>query len=229
MTDVIRHGYIGVAGIAKNHAGKLSEVPGVVHHAAADIKQEPLDAFAERFEVPRTASSTTGRCSPIPSSTRSASAPSTSSTASRRSPPFLEIANRPDEVLCPWGDWDHATWETEDLATAFVRFADGATMHIESSFAAHVEKNRANVEIMGTVGGARYDPLTVFTDLNGYMVDVTPNYIGKEDGFAEKMRFFAEHVRGGPNLCPGDAGRAVQKSLDGIYASARTGCEVVLD
>jgi predicted dehydrogenase len=142
---------------------------------------------------------------------------------------FLEIANKPNDVLAPWGDWDHETWQSEDLATGYVRFDNGATMHIESSFVAHIEKEDNDVVIMGKQGGARFSEATVFTNQNGYMVDTKPAYLGKDDGFSYKMRHFVDCCRNGtPCEASGEDGRAVQQILDGLYASAKAGREITL-
>jgi hypothetical protein len=92
------------------------------------------------------------------------------------------LGNQKPAALCHWGPWDHSTYTVEDLATGWVRFAGGATLSIESSFAAHIEKDVWTLQLMGTKGGALYDPVTVFTDQNGFMVDVKPGYLGRLTG-----------------------------------------------
>ena len=142
---------------------------------------------------------------------------------------FLEIANRPNDVLCPWGDWDHSTWQTEDLATGYIRFADSSTMHISSSFAAHIEEEDNEVQLMGTHGGVRFSDATVFTNQHGYMINSKPAYLGKDSDFAVKMAHFVACCRDGvPCQASGEDGLTIQAILDGLYESARLGREVRL-
>jgi len=137
------------------------------------------------------------------------------------------LGNKPCNVACPWSNWDHKTYTVEDLATGMIRFENGAMLSIEASFAAHIEEDVWNLQIMGDKGGAIYNPAKVFSDRSGYMLNSTPAFVGKWDAFERKMRHFVEVVRDGKtNLSSGEAGLAVQKILDGVYASAEAGREV---
>jgi len=98
---------------------------------------------------------------------------------------------------------------------------------IESSFAAHIEKDLFTIQIMGTKGGATLDPLQIFTDDQGYMLNLTPAFAGSGDSFEYKMRHFIECVRDGKKCeAPGEDGLAVQRILDAIYKSAGVKHEV---
>ena len=139
------------------------------------------------------------------------------------------LGDQPMTALCQWPNWDHKTYTVEDLAIGFVRFANGAVMVIESSFAAHIEKDVWNFQIMGTKAGATFDPPVVFTDHDGYQWNQTPAYVGKDDIFAVKMKHFVDVCRGErANDSSGEHGLMVQQILDGIYKSAETGREVAI-
>jgi predicted dehydrogenase len=142
---------------------------------------------------------------------------------------YTYIGDQKPEALCSWGAWDYKTYTVEDLAVGFVRFANGATLTVESSFAAHIEKDVFTIQVMGTKGGATYDPLQIFTDDQGYMVNLTPAFAGSGDNFAYKMSHFVECVRDGKKSeAPGEDGLAVQRILDAIYKSASLKREVRL-
>lgn len=139
------------------------------------------------------------------------------------------IGNRPDETENLWPHWDHELYDVEDLAVGHVRFANGASMVVEASFAAHLERETNDVQIFGTRGGAVFSKAQVFTDMNGYMMNLTPGYLRKTDVWIEKMRHFIEVCRGmRANASSGEDGLAVQKILNGIYAAAEAGREVTL-
>jgi predicted dehydrogenase len=142
---------------------------------------------------------------------------------------FTYLGDRKPDVKTAWGDWDWATYTVEDLAVGFVRFDTGAVMTVESSFAAHIEKDVAAVQILGTRGGLTSDPPRLFSDANGYMLDAGPSYVGKEDMFAVKMASFVDVAKGkAANRCPGEDGLAVQQILEGLYRSAAEGREVAI-
>jgi len=142
---------------------------------------------------------------------------------------WTSIGNRPCTVRCPWGAWKHEDYTVEDLLVGFVRFADGSTLSIETSFAAHVEAERFDVQIMGSDGGGSFDPPRVFHDQNGYMLTSEPAFVGKEQPFAEKMRHFVEVCRDDrANEASGHDGLAVQRIIGGLYRSADAGREVEL-
>ena len=143
---------------------------------------------------------------------------------------FTYMGNKKSNVVSQWPNWDYKTYTVEDLAVGQIRFENGAILHIESSFVAHIEKNVMNFELMGEKGGASWNPPTIFRDDNGYMVNTTPGWLPRSDfgsHFGLKMRKFVEHVLyDGPTLAPAEHGLMVQKMLDAIYTSAEKGQEV---
>jgi predicted dehydrogenase len=137
---------------------------------------------------------------------------------------YTYLGNRKPAALGPWGAWDHKTYTVEDLAVGMLRFRGGASLVIESSFAAHIEKDVWNVTVMGEKGGAQFEPPMLFRDENGVMVNVVPSHLGDTDAFLKKVRHFIACVKNGETCeAPGEDGLAVQKMLDAVYRSAETG------
>ncbi|HEV8377381.1 MAG TPA: Gfo/Idh/MocA family oxidoreductase [Tepidisphaeraceae bacterium] len=144
------------------------------------------------------------------------------------------MGNKPSSVVSMWPNWDHKTYNVEDLAIGQVRFENGAIMHIEASFAAHVEKDLWNFTLVGDKGGATWDPPAIFSDRAGTMINSTPAFLSKDTDFTSlfrlKLRNFVDGVlHNKPLEAPGEAGLAVQKILDGVYRSAESGREVKID
>ena len=141
------------------------------------------------------------------------------------------LGNRPSQVVSRWPNWDYQTYNVEDLAVGQVRFENGAVMQIESSFCAHLEKDRMAWEILGTKGGFSTDNETLYLDQAGTMLNAhaafLPDHANPID-FIAKLRNFTDAIRlGTPLCCPGEEGLAVQKIIDGIYRSAaQNGAEV---
>ena len=142
------------------------------------------------------------------------------------------MGNKPSDVVSPWPNWDWKTYTVEDLAIGHIRFDNGAIMQIETSFCAHIKQDVWNVNLMGTKGGATWDPAAIYSDRAGTMVNTTPGFLptaGFDVLFVSKLRNFAEGVLyDKPLEAPGEAGLAVQKILDGVYRSAEAGCEVTI-
>ncbi|HEY3319030.1 MAG TPA: Gfo/Idh/MocA family oxidoreductase [Planctomycetota bacterium] len=140
------------------------------------------------------------------------------------------IGNKSSDVVSMWPGWDYKTYNVEDLAIGHVRMKNGAVIHVEASFATHIEKDVWNFQIFGEKGGATFDPFQLFYDDCGMMLNATPGYTPKVEIFPYKMRHFVD-VCLYDRKCeaPAEHGLMVQKMLDGIYASAETGKEVKID
>jgi len=140
------------------------------------------------------------------------------------------MGNKPGKVVSRWPGWDYKTYTVEDLAIGQIRFDNGAIMQIESSFAAHIEKDVLNFTAIGDKGGCSWDPPTIYTDRAGTMINSTPAFL-KEIGwvplFSLKLRNWVDAcIKGTALEAPGEAGLTIQKILDGIYRSAAVGKEV---
>lgn len=148
------------------------------------------------------------------------------------------LGDKPMKAMCGWPNWDYKTYTVEDLAVGMVRFETGAMMSIESSFAAHIEKDIWNVTIMGEKGGATWETGMVHKDQDGFMWNMTSPCLGGGGGangldwndiFNVKMRNFIECARDGKeDIAEGENGVMVQQILDGVYASAEAGKEVAI-
>ena len=142
---------------------------------------------------------------------------------------FTYLGNQPsNRVQSVWKGWDYKTYTVEDLAVGRIRFENGAVLHIESSFAAHIEKDTFNFELMGDAGGCTWDPVCIHRDEGGYMVDKVPGWLSPkqswQDMFDAKMHAFVDHVLyDKPTIAPAADGLAVQQMLDALYRSAEQG------
>jgi predicted dehydrogenase len=122
--------------------------------------------------------------------------------------------------------------DVEDFAVAFVRFRDGSTLSIESSWLLH-QTNRPNgTQFLAEYGVAENSPLAVRQDRDGTVVDRTPtNLPATSSGhyFLEVVRSFLQIARSGqPAVVTGPQMLQVQALIDGIYASASQQREISL-
>ncbi len=123
--------------------------------------------------------------------------------------------------------------DVEDIATALIRFDNGAVLSLEASFSLNLQSDVGTVEMFGTKAGAKLTPqLEIFTDINNYMVDI--NF--KEDTalnfnglFQNEINHFVDCIiNNTPCIAPAEDGIMIMKILDAIYKSAQTGHEVIL-
>ncbi|MBP5273652.1 MAG: Gfo/Idh/MocA family oxidoreductase [Abditibacteriota bacterium] len=125
--------------------------------------------------------------------------------------------------------WDRDNFNIEDFCTGFVKFENGLTMYIETSFAAHIENDYFGVQLIGDKGGATTAPLKIFTDENKVMLDITPHYLQPASPHADEIIDFYTALSDGSEI-PIKAWQAydVISIIDAIYESARTGETVKL-
>ena len=124
-------------------------------------------------------------------------------------------------------------FDVEDMATALIRFDNGAVLSVEASFSLNIEKDVGNIELFGTKAGCKLDPeLTIFTDINDYLANVKlaqSTALSFDGLFDNEINHFVECIETGkPCRNPAQDGVTLMKILDGIYESARTGHEVLL-
>jgi len=125
------------------------------------------------------------------------------------------------------GAWDHTNYTVEDFATALVRFDNGASLTIESSFAANIERDVFNTTILGTEGGCQLEPLRIFKEERQTLVDSSPVFLPQVSWHEAQIFDFVEAVRDDkPVSVPGEEGLMVTKILDAIYKSSGEGKEV---
>lgn len=133
---------------------------------------------------------------------------------------------------------DGTPFEVEDLATAFLRLEDGATLLLESSWAQWIPYDQCYVMLYGSEGGASiewggdernpYERLNVWTEVSGVPAELQPR-VGPHGRHAAAVEDFLTKVRSGDHAqyTGTDALRRAQV-LDACYASATRGAEVTL-
>ena len=71
-------------------------------------------------------------------------------------------------------DADNIVFETEDSASAFIRFENGAAMTVDVSWAINGKDTGIYSDIFGTKAGASLNPLVIYDEQENYLVDSTP-------------------------------------------------------
>ncbi len=123
--------------------------------------------------------------------------------------------------------------DVEDLATAMIRFDNGAVLSIETSFSLNIKKDEGKIELFGTKGGAKLNPeLEIYNEINDYLSNITLDAETSLsfDGLFENEinHFVACLTEGTACLSPAQDGIDIMTILDAIYESAKTGHEVII-
>src|SRR5690625_1077666 len=123
------------------------------------------------------------------------------------------------------GEWDYKNFSVEDMAVGMITFKNGASLMLESAFAANVEKNDVmQVSVMGDQGGADIFPLKMYREQHNTLIDVTPAYPPKIDVYNREItRFVDSCLEGETPLSTPEQGVIIQKIIDAIYESADQG------
>jgi predicted dehydrogenase len=116
-------------------------------------------------------------------------------------------------------------FDVDDLAVALIKLKSGRTVLLEASWAAHLD-NYDGTQLFGTEAGLRFPPLEILHDTpEGYKVEPVeplPNLVNPD-----RMVHFIDVLLGeAQQLIKPTESLALQKILDAIYESARTGHEV---
>lgn len=143
---------------------------------------------------------------------------------------FAKLGDYKTKAVSRWKafDTDNLVFGVEDLAGGVIHFANGASMVFDVSWAANIKEVPLLSQVFGTKAGFNLDPFTIYTEDEGYLVDLTP-VVDRGNIWDAQIRHFLTCIKTGQTpLASADDGVAVQKILNGIYDSARLGKEVTL-
>ena len=131
-----------------------------------------------------------------------------------------------------------AVFDVDDAAYAFIRFANGAIVQLETSWAGNLTddvpprkyfgQELVNSTIYGTKGSLRLNPLALFEDRQGEIAKIHLDVPEIEpSGFELQLTNFLDAIRGrSPLINNADQALALMEMIDAIYASSDLDREV---
>lgn len=128
--------------------------------------------------------------------------------------------------------------DVEDLASGLVRFSNGASLNITTSWAGNTEKREdMGTEIYGTKGGAlhrnvgeSYDlEAKVFGEIGGAYTETVMRFPAKRKTESAAARFVRSIVGGEQPEATAEESLVIAKIIDGLYESASLGKEVSVE
>ena len=134
---------------------------------------------------------------------------------------------------------EESKYDVEELGIGFVRFENDVTMFVEESWAINMDQDEGDC-IMGTKGGLRLNPLTLFTEVAGMQVDqpLDPESYRNhrksvdeyEEGYGNSQKNFVWAQLGRvPLLDSASIALKVAQITDAMYRSAEQGQEIKVD
>ncbi|SEO12496.1 Gfo/Idh/MocA family protein [Paenibacillus sp. OV219] len=142
---------------------------------------------------------------------------------------YREIATKKNKGTL--GSWNPDTFEVEDAVFAFLKFKNGASLTLETSFALNIqEKSVMNVWLRGSEAGASVFPLAIFGDVEGELTDTEFPFLDERGNHENSIKRFLARCEGkDAMIATAREGCELQQILDGIYQSAERGEVVTYD
>ncbi|KOO50863.1 Gfo/Idh/MocA family protein [Priestia koreensis] len=131
-------------------------------------------------------------------------------------------------------DYDPTHNTVEDLATALIRFENGASLYVDVSFTLHAKKDEIFVKLFGDKGGAEFEPeLQIITEKYNTILNATPQIdhlsFAFEKAFHNEINHFVDCCKHNKKpISSVEDGVTVMKMLCGVYESAQKGKEIRL-
>jgi predicted dehydrogenase len=128
----------------------------------------------------------------------------------------------------------HKFKSVEDTSLVLIKFVNGATVSLESSWTLHRENDVFYCNVFGTEGSSSVNPLRIYKRMHGTLVNVTPVKLEKPANMFirsyeyELQHFFNSLKPDADVISNGEEALARQNVTDSIYKSAKTGKEIFL-
>ncbi|WP_152655171.1 Gfo/Idh/MocA family protein [Oceanobacillus sp. CFH 90083] len=141
---------------------------------------------------------------------------------------YQKLGNKPGVGLA--GSWDWENFSIEDMARGMVTFKNGASIILESAFAANTEKHdEMSVSLMGENGGADVFPLKMYQEKHHTLIDTTPSFLPVKDNYELQMERFVDCcLNEYQPISTAEQGVILQKIINGLYESADKGESIKL-
>ncbi len=140
---------------------------------------------------------------------------------------YAKFGKRSD-IVGFMGQWDYKNFTVEDFAIGLIRFENGATISLESSFVANIPEDVFTSTLCGTEGGAVTHPLTIVREQHRSLQTFRPEIPNADIAtHSAEVKHFCEAILNDTEpLTTGEHGLAVAQIMDAIYASSEAGKEV---
>lgn len=129
------------------------------------------------------------------------------------------------------GDWDPNKFTVEDAVFGFIKFKNGASLSLETSFALNIkEKDVRSVHLFGSMAGASVFPLEIYGEDEFALTETKYPFVENEDRHLKSIKNFVNAcLCQTPLVCKSSEALYIQKVIDGLYQSASTGMPFIFE
>ncbi|RBW70891.1 Gfo/Idh/MocA family protein [Bacillus taeanensis] len=134
---------------------------------------------------------------------------------------YNALSKTPNQVNL-WGAFDHQTFNVDDHVTAYIKFENGASLLLETSWAANIKDDAEHLSISGVDGGLDLFPFQLYQAKNGMLINSEAAWIpGEDNPGVPQARNFVQACLGKEELIvkPEEA-MQVSEIIDAIYESS---------
>ncbi len=130
-------------------------------------------------------------------------------------------------------NFNHSFKDVEDSSFVLLRFENGSTVSIETSWTLHRASDMFYCNVYGKEGSTSINPLRIFKNMHDTLVNVTPVKIEKPANLFKRTyeyelsNFINSVMTGKPSLSDGSEALDRMKIVDAVYESAKAGKEIV--
>jgi predicted dehydrogenase len=132
-------------------------------------------------------------------------------------------------------NYNHAFKEVEDSSFVMIRFENGSTVSIETSWSLHRANDMFYCNVYGKEGSTSMNPLRIYKNMHETLVNVTPVKIEKPANLFKRTyeyelsNFINSVISGKPSLSDGSEALERMKPVNAVYRSAAAGKEIILN
>ncbi len=122
--------------------------------------------------------------------------------------------------------------DVEDSATTLINFEDNSVLTLEVSWTMLTEKERFYVNVFGTKGSAQINPLRVFKDMHGNLINIIPSrdensILRYKRSYRNELKHFVNCIQNKATIQAGASEIAQRlRLIETMYRSAEEGREV---
>lgn len=143
---------------------------------------------------------------------------------------YDKVSKLPD-LTNQWGDIDAETFEVDDHLTGYIRFENGATLLLETSWAANIPEDKETVSLSGTAGGLEVFPLRLNQAKNGMLLDSTPYWISGDGSVdvPQALNFVDSCLGLAEPVVKAEEALETTRVIEALYLSAAKGTALKLN
>lgn len=134
---------------------------------------------------------------------------------------YNTLSKMPDQVNL-WGSFDHQSFDVDDHVTAYIKFANGASLLFETSWSANIEQDDESLSLSGQYGGIDLFPFSLNQSKHGMLLNTRSEWLPGEDDYAlSQARNFINSCLGSEEfMVKAEEALQTTRIIDAIYSSS---------